>query len=517
MDEDFEMKKAQRYLSMVLAAVMAVSIALIPVSASNSYNITKYVAFGDSIGAGMNNDVESPRIYTGQTDGDGSKIFKRLFGSTDISYITKVADYLGLSEKDDSYKSWAYCAFRASEVRMLIDPDFTYDDGYMGLMTCGPEISEIEAQTPAVVEDIKQADLITINIGSNDIFVEPLAFATRDVTGQNTNVKTALAGITDQIATSEGIDSMLELVMSTMKAFGLLNEFVISFVKYVAEGFVEYQQNLEPILQKIREYNPDAQIIMVGVYNPLHYTSLTGSEYLTIGQILDSVVAPINMYTALFQSKYNFTFADMNGTKVDSSNHPSEEGYQFMADRIIENLKVMPRFKDIGSCTTEEQTAVEWAVNNGVTAGTSSNTFSPDSTTTRAQIMTFLWKTAGSPDPKSSNNPFNDVKSNTYYNKAVLWAVENGITAGTSENEFSPNQTCTKGQILTFLYRYAGSPEVSSKECIYSDISETYYGKIPVLWAVERGIAQAEGLFTFGAESPCTRIDAVTYLYRLCK
>lgn len=156
--------------------------------------------------------------------------------------------------------------------------------------------------------------------------------------------------------------------------------------------------------------------------------------------------------------------------------------------------------------------AVLWAVENGVTSGTSATTFSPNAPCTRAQAVTFLWRAAGSPAPKSMNS-FADVPADAYYAKAVAWAVENGITSGTGGGKFSPNATCTRAQIVTFLYRAAGSPAVSGGS-VFSDVKAGAYYADAVTWAANKGITGGIGNGLFGSDNNCTRAQIVTFLYR---
>ena len=158
--------------------------------------------------------------------------------------------------------------------------------------------------------------------------------------------------------------------------------------------------------------------------------------------------------------------------------------------------------------------AVLWAVTNGVTSGTSATTFSPADGCTRAQVVSFLWRAAGKPAPTGRNNPFADVKENEYYYNAVLWAVEQGITAGTSLTAFSPNATCTRAQIVTFLWRFAGQPEPSTASNPFQDVSaQAYYAKA-VLWAAENAVTSGTSNTTFSPDATCTRAQVVTFLYR---
>lgn len=161
--------------------------------------------------------------------------------------------------------------------------------------------------------------------------------------------------------------------------------------------------------------------------------------------------------------------------------------------------------------------SVKWAVNKGVTTGTSSTTFSPYNPCKRAEIVTFLWRAAGSPEPTTTRNPFRDVNAVTHssYYKAILWASQKGIAAGTSTTTFSPDQVCTRAQIVTFLYRYAGKPSGYYSNP-FKDVGATseasYYNAI--LWASGKGITTGSSPTTFSPYASCNRAEAVTFLYR---
>ena len=198
--------------------------------------------------------------------------------------------------------------------------------------------------------------------------------------------------------------------------------------------------------------------------------------------------------TDLGNGKYSFTMPDgkveVNGTFVKKS-------AQTFVD-VPENAYYAP--------------AVAWAVEKGVTEGTSATTFSPDAVCTRAQIVTFLYRAAGSPAVKSAVNPFTDVSASDYYYNAVLWAVENGITTGTSETTFSPNESCTRAQCVTFLYRAVGS--AATAKAIFTDVSADAYYAPAVDWAVEKGVTDGTSATTFSPDAVCTRAQIVTFLYR---
>lgn len=156
--------------------------------------------------------------------------------------------------------------------------------------------------------------------------------------------------------------------------------------------------------------------------------------------------------------------------------------------------------------------AVKWAVENGVTTGVTDTIFAPGNPCTRAQTVTFLWRAAGMPQAANRVNPFTDVSVNDYYYEAVLWAVENGITGGTTATTFSPNATCTRAQVVTFLWRY--SKEDASILPMFTDVAESDYYYGAVAWAVENGVTTGVTDTTFAPGNPCTRGQIVTFLYR---
>ena len=169
-------------------------------------------------------------------------------------------------------------------------------------------------------------------------------------------------------------------------------------------------------------------------------------------------------------------------------------------------------FVDVAEGSYYEE-AVDWAVKNGITTGTGNNYFTPDGICTRAQAVTFLWRVAGSPTPKTEAMPFEDVLNGSYYYEAVLWAVENGITVGTSATTFSPELTCSRAHIVTFLWRAANSPSAKTANP-FTDVAADAYYIDAVLWAVKHKITVGTTLSTFSPDEGCTRAQIVTFLYR---
>ena len=172
-------------------------------------------------------------------------------------------------------------------------------------------------------------------------------------------------------------------------------------------------------------------------------------------------------------------------------------------------------FTDVPGGSYYEE-AVKWATDNAITKGMTDTTFGPDLICTRAQAVTFLWRAAGSPVPQSTDMPFTDVPSSAYYHDAVLWAVENGITTGTSAATFSPDVTCSRAQIVTFLW-HAQSTPATDGALPFTDVADDAYYADAVLWAVTEEVTKGTSDTTFSPDADCTRAQIVTFLWRALK
>ena len=217
--------------------------------------------------------------------------------------------------------------------------------------------------------------------------------------------------------------------------------------------------------------------------------------------------------TFTFTPDRRYAVADVT---VDGVSIGAVQTYTFenvdRAHTIAVSFVKLRTFVDVPEGSYYEE-AVDWAESNGITNGTDATHFSPDELCTRAQAVTFLWRKAGSPAPKSDVMPFTDVPVGSYYYNAVLWAVDNGITLGTSATTFGPNETCTRAHIVTFLWRLEQCPAADG-ENPFSDVSSRAYYADAVLWAVERGITNGTSETTFGPDESATRAQIVTFLWR---
>ena len=235
-------------------------------------------------------------------------------------------------------------------------------------------------------------------------------------------------------------------------------------------------------------------------------------------------VSGFKAYPSNWKDSYYFTFEGLGGYIANADKITGKplkaEAKAYVADQLAalqqelyKDEALQPSvFTDVkeGAYYVD---AVNWAVNKKVTSGKTETTFAPNDSCTRAQAVTFLWRAAGSPEPTASEMTFTDVKADAYYYKAVLWAVENKITSGMSDTLFAPDATCSRSQIVTFLYRMQNSPE-SKAENPFTDVKADAYYANAVLWAVENGVTTGASATTFDPAGDCTRGQIVTFLYR---
>ena len=233
-------------------------------------------------------------------------------------------------------------------------------------------------------------------------------------------------------------------------------------------------------------------------------------RYAERGDTVTITVTPDKGYTL-----ETLTVTDKNGKEVKLTEKNDKYTFTMPASKVeinaalVKEVEISP-FSDV-STSAYYYEAVKWAQEKGITGGIGNGLFGPNQPCTRAQIVTFLWRVAGSPEPKSMSS-FADVSMDAYYAKAVAWAVENGITTGTGDGKFSPDATCTRAQSVTFLFRAIGKLVDSKAE--FSDVPTDSYYANAVAWAVENGVTNGIGDGLFGSNNSCTRAQIVTFLFR---
>lgn len=217
----------------------------------------------------------------------------------------------------------------------------------------------------------------------------------------------------------------------------------------------------------------------------------------------------ISDYTAPLGHQYD------DGVLIKEPTETAMGRVRFTCIRCAETYQMTYTFRDINS-NAYYFSPVLWAVNKGITSGMDETHFVPDAVCNRAQVVTFLWRAAGKPEPESMGNPFVDVPTGSFYEKAVIWAYQSGITTGTDATHFSPESPCNRAQVVTFLHRFRGCPEATDITS-FPDVSIGSFYHKAVLWAAQRQITVGMDGGYFHPELPCSRAQIVTFLYRDAK
>ena len=493
------MKHTKQWIAVLLAVVMTAALLSVPAfaKAPNDLGIETYVALGDSIATGLNDNTGTNEDAYGSWANGYTVRLAEMLGLVDDETPSYVPDGYNCvyytSPNEGGFRSWAFPAMRTREILQQVDPTYDYErDRFAEYWLDNGELNEQLGDVPALIQaDVKDADLITLNIGSNDVVLAQLRNTAWEIEDE---VGVGASAIIDLMKSKLGFADAPTLPEGTDEN-AIVAKFLPLFLKNVMKGYNEFLQNMPKILKALRAQNPTAQIVVIGVFNPVHYSlSLTdGKLPITLGEMLDGVMTPLNAALANSCMRYRCTYVDVVDEPVDGSMHPTNEGYLDIANRIYAKLKYHPTetgFTDTDALSAEFQNAINWAVAAGVTNGFPDGTFQPEKICTRSEIVTLLWRMAGEPEA-SAPAAFEDVTED--------W-------------------TCTRGQIVTFLYRYdrlvnaeAGETAAAST---FRDVSPAAYYGAPVTWAVKNGITKGVSSVLFAPLQSCNRIQAVTFLFR---
>lgn len=491
------------------------------------------------------------------------------------TYASLIAKAVGASEADGTFHHYAQCAFRTEELLMVLDKNYKGDSKELVDIAAGmsngsfsyENLLELQ-ESELYPEAIRNSNLVTMSIGANDIYVpilgtvmadlvkllveqaaaqgepiteeEAVADAAQAVAENDTEVYEQAAEYAPQVELGEATEAeqaeavealndaggdtsdvdtndeagAMQAIAALMAVISMKDPLYPAKIANLAlQCEVNYRINYPKIVKRIFEINPNVTLVVPS------YT-LNYDGFGNLGGILKLVFGEMNLFVKM-QPNYNgrvihVTLPDKDLRFVDNS-HPDVPSHALIAETILKALPVQTAFDDIAGLSEVFKTAINWAVQQGITAGTGPTTFSPNEKCTRAQIVTFLWRMAGKPAPTQSA-AFTDLTED-WYAEAIAWAAENGITTGTSADKFSPDQTCTRAQIVTFLYRYDQKFNPDAKQSAlggtsFRDVNAGAYYGAPVAWAVKNGITKGISSVLFAPLQPCTRAQAVTFLYR---
>lgn len=537
------MKKA---LCLTLALLMFVSLLSIGAFADKSVKQYKdYVCLGDSIASGY-----GLPSYEATVDP-----WKGSFLNEDTvhkgSYCQIVGDAVGArvveSRAHSGWRAYDYLDMMGYTNLLAEDPaakevgkDF-FITGMGWLKT--RDNPQLVGSGQRVIDSIKSADLITLNLGCNDIF----SYA-QGVTMATVSNRLGWKSIYDVPTSVNGITNTYASVIKTL-ATGDVKELVSTYVGALLKGAEMFETYLPKLLNVIKQLNPNATIVLVGMSNPVN-----------VNLPIDFAAYGIDIYThfvyycnkenkfmenlavqngCLFADVYSGTQAygikvlnadgimqgSLLGVEVSGIKmvHPTPEGHAYMAAQILKalpsydgELPTLP-FIDVPE-NSWYYNAVDYCYNKGITSGTSSNTFSPTASVTRGQLATFLYRMAGCPSVAGKYVSFTDVNSNAFYYNAVVWAQNAGIVTGYSSSMFAPNNTVTRAEAVTMLARYAGVTEASNS---YSQFSDAYsvptYACGAVSWAKDNNVVKGYEDGSFRPGNPLSRAEMVTILANYCQ
>ncbi|MCF0137951.1 MAG: S-layer homology domain-containing protein [Oscillospiraceae bacterium] len=499
------MKTAKRLLSFLLAVLLLSGCCFAFARSAGDYSgYRQYVSLGDSIADGIGeNNVENK--YMHRTPG---------------AYPDRIANELGAE-----LTQLGCGGMRTVELRACLESDYVMPDEYANNFNREVVKSIRGRFAPA----ISNADIITLNIGSNDVATYALLRAKSASSALGVAIDSKVAELEAEGEYTGALVTLLNAV-KTVDRYGSI---VSEAISGLTEGYLRFCENWDAIIGDIYALNPDVTLLVAGFYNPFDHLKISDDSLLELGKAADGIMELMSLKISSgspYSSRY--IYVDIMGVEsmaakygdsltdegffqaVELNVHPSNEGQADIAERFIRLIpeKSGAPFTDIAAKPLDYRNAIDWAYAQGITAGRSETTFAPDETCSRGQIVTMLWRAAGSPAAKSGCG-FADVAPGSYCYDAVCWGSEKGIVMGFSDAEFRPDAVCTRGQIVSFLYRYAGSPAVKGSVS-FADVTPDSYCHDAVLWAVENGIARGFDSSRFAPDGLCTRAQAVTFIYR---
>ena len=523
-------------------------------------------------------------------DSDGKKV---VIEEGYIPYTSKTSDdragndftYMGMRAVDKAYHSivsksvgaktlypMGFAGTRTTEIRGVLDPSYRGDEylfsyGLVNNYTTRNDGS-IDYYTPSQAADwnhrsyefirgkyltaIRNSDLITLNLGSNDIMTIPVINAMGKLYGTDDAKFVALA----KQMLGESYPEMLNTLFSTANSLNNVQQTLTVLLSLMSSGYKLYFENIMPVVDMIKEQNPDADLAVIGLYNPMQKVKLTDKSLIAIGEVGTVLIAGINTYLKANAEKHGYVYVDVTGAETQDTKtlsegmdaffgrimtdvHPNYTGHETIATQILKALEkvetdapkqeqkeepdkapeseheeaVFP-FTDVPR-TSWYYPEVYYVWSHNLMSGMSDTIFAPNSETTRAQFAQVLYRLAGTPSVDGQNTPFTDLKAD-WYRDAITWAYNNGIAGGTSKTTFSPDQVITRQQMVAMIYHFKGDPKVSGNLSMFKDgDSISGYAKQAVIWAAENEVISGFEDGTFRPTGVATRAQLATILHQL--
>ena len=528
----------KQLLCVIMAITMLASVSAVFAQSAVPHYDT-YLCLGDSIASGFGPDADSRH--------GGEKV--------EHAYHTKVAKAVGAKE----FIQLAYPAMRTHELRDMLDESYEGDTAMYALMSFVDDHS-MEEWRSMYTEAIKKADLITLDIGTNDFFSIPLFTMLAALRAES---PLDLSYITDKVDPETSTGKFITKIAGLAAEGANLPTAVPTYLTTLQSCCQAFMENWDAICGMIYELNPDVKLVAVGRMNPFYTVKITDADLIQVGHALDVISATMNTFVK-YQSAYasRYTYVDVMGTEcyqvpsltddnflanLTVNVHPTHAGHDYMTSQILKALEqeqkadpepapeqeqeqeqkadptpapepkqeeaVFP-FTDVPP-TSWYYPEVYYAWSHELMSGMSDTIFAPNSETTRAQFAQVLYRLAGTPSVDGQSTPFTDLKAD-WYRDAITWAYNNGIAGGTSKTTFSPDQVITRQQMVAMIYHYKGDPKVSGDLSMFKDgNSISGYAKQAVIWAAENEVISGFEDGTFRPTGVATRAQLATILHQL--
>ena len=536
------MKRTRRIISITLALILAFTLCVPALAADRSYEPYKYyMCVGDSIAAGCALTKDGSETYFDQETDDYTTVYNPdyIYYGYDYTAVPTAYHSLVANALDAKLLQYARSGLRAVEFRYFLegvynDYDTTRSWGNTYFDTDGNgtfTLSDLDAIDAMVNyrEAVKKTNVISVNVGSNDVFSFTLGVVLNEMTADDNN--DTLKGLKDFLNKGGNIGEAFGKLIDYCQKMGKMSKLAALITATFAKAYDQFEENYDVVMEKIHELNPDITVVAVGVFNPFKHFHLTDGSMLDISGLAAPIVNRINLHLKALSYKYdNFYYADVVGTETYDMNyndryfweyfglkvHPTLAGHEFMAQQILGVLPergTMP-FTDVseGAWYYDD---IYYAWYYKIVYGTTETTFEPESISTRAQAVAMLYRMAGSPDVSGLTEPFTDVQDGYWGSDAIVWAYNNDIIAGYDAVTFGPDDELNRAQFVTILHRYAGKPESSGELSSMKDadsIAQCY--RAAAAWAVEQGIVVGFEDSTFRPDEYVSRAQLAAIIAR---
>lgn len=466
-----------------------------------------YVTLGDSIPAGYGLDT-----YPGENGAvlDGTRVSG--------SYPDRVAGAVTA----DTYYPLARCGMRSVELRRVLDASYEGDE-YSDLMLqslTGVTADALLAQRPQFEEGIRSADLITLNVGSNDTLT--YALIRIGVYMETLSGASVIGSISEQLKGLGSLGKLAGTLLSTAESLGVAPLVLAEMARALDDGQQMFKENWDAIVARIRELNPDATIVAVGMYNPFRDLKLTDNSLISIGKMADTTVRQMNRYIR-YESDYTgaYLVAEVPDTEVydfpaltddtfwtnfTKNVHPTDNGHFYMAQQI---LKLLPEQQPVDPVDPNKPSGLNTEDHIAYIAGYSDGTVHPNASITRAEVAMIFYRLLDD-DARAkydtTTNAFSDVSADAWYGKAVSTLNAMGVLKGYEDGSFRPNANITRAELTTIAVRFFHAPEITVNA--FPDIAG-HWARSAINAAAQLGIVNGYEDGTFRPANNITRAETI--------